>query len=111
MDEPAEETKKEKEIERVEENAQALSERGNKQIPYNFGLCNKCSKFFFVEYEGYGNFKAYCQMNYDNLMKRNISERVTSCNNFWDISYKSVREMIEIATWVTPKKKVGFCSE
>jgi hypothetical protein len=104
-----EEDKREKEIDKIETVGREVSEsRKRTCIPYNFGICNKCSKFVFIEYEGYGNFKAFCQLDYSKIIPRYVSQRVTNCNHFWDNGYKSVRELAEMAHWLDKKNEIGF---
>jgi hypothetical protein len=104
-----EDDKREKDIDKLEGVHRNLADLDRKpHIPYNFGQCNKCNKFIFTEYEGYGNFKAYCQLNYGQLLPRTLALRVTNCNNFWDKSHLTIRELAEMAYWLDVKADIGF---
>jgi hypothetical protein len=104
-----EDDKREKEIDKIETIGREVSEVRKKTcIPYNFGLCNKCAKFIFIEYEGYGNFNAVCQMDFRTAFSRYPSKRIITCNQFWDVTYKSVRELADMAHWLEAKSTIGF---
>lgn len=105
-----EEDKKECAISKLE----ALSEdididtKVNREVSYDFGLCNKCIHFLFVEYE-LGSYIAHCQPLYNNFMiKRTPQHKVLKCNHFHDKGMKTIRELYDMATIINTKEKVGF---
>ena len=102
-------SEKEKEVDKIAEAGDELRQANkNKQIPFDFGLCGTCDKFYYIEFEGYGNFKAWCNISYDIPIKRTPAERVKICSRYWNRKYKSVRELADFATWIDGKKQIGF---
>jgi hypothetical protein len=113
VDPPELEDKKEKEIGKLEHLSKGLDEsKSHQSITYDFGICNKCTHFLYTEFEGYGNFSAFCLQIYNRPIPRQVSERVMKCSSFWDKGHKTIRELYDLATWITPAgaKRIGFDS-
>jgi len=112
MDE-GEREQREKEIACIDEMGDRLKEREiatKKNIPIDFGICNTCSKFTYIEYEGYGDFIAFCNVHYDTRVIRTPKKKIVRCSDYWSITYKSVTTLAEIAMWLEFKKggQIGF---
>lgn len=106
-----EEDKKENEIcklEGVSSTCTDTERRRNREISYNFGLCNKCIYFIFTQYE-LGDFIAYCKPGYGNtLFKRDVQQKVIKCSSFLGRGTTSIRELYDMATLIDTREKVGF---
>ena len=102
--------KKENEISKLECASECADgeKKRNREISFEFGLCNKCVHFLFIEFE-LGDYMAYCKPGYDTpSFKRTPQHKVIKCNTFGDRNFKSIRELYDMATFIDIKEKVGF---
>ena len=85
-----------------------VDSKQNTEVSHDFGLCNKCIHFLFLEYE-LGDYMAYCQPLYnDYMLKRTPQQKVLKCNHYHDKGMKTIRELYDMATIINTKEKVGF---
>lgn len=68
------------------------------------GLCARCGRRSSFETR-YGSTYAKCTEFGKTL---NHADPVEKCTEFWDLSYKPVRDLIGFATLIDLKRKIGF---
>ena len=75
--------------------------------PYNFGLCNKCRYFIYIEFEHHG-YEAKCERSNSYVRILNSSRRIKNCTNFEVRGQLDLYDMANIAWDIQFKSKIGF---
>jgi hypothetical protein len=76
-------------------------------ISHDFGICNKCESFFYIEYE-LGDYKAVCIFSHENIFPINHTKKIVKCSCFYDKSNTSIRDMVNMAWDIKTKESMGF---
>ena len=76
-------------------------------ISHDFGICNKCESFFYIEFE-LGEYIAKCIYSSNLPLDRTHTKKIKKCSVFYDKGNTPLRDMVNQAWDITTKDKMGF---